>query len=28
MNKKIMKDLCILFILYIFVFFIISYTGK
>ena len=28
MNKKIIKDLCILFILYIFVFFIISYTGK
>ena len=28
MNKKIIKDLCILFILYIFAFFIISYTGK
>ena len=28
MNKKIIKDLCILFILYIFVFFIISFTGK
>lgn len=28
MNKKVIKDLCILFVLYIFVFLIISYTGK
>ena len=28
MNKKIIKDLCILFILYILVFFMLSYVGK
>ncbi|UTD11422.1 MULTISPECIES: CPBP family intramembrane glutamic endopeptidase [Treponema] len=28
MNKKVIKDLCILFVLYILVFLIISYTGK
>ena len=28
MNKKIIKDLCILFILYILVFFMLSYAGK
>ncbi|UTC68338.1 MULTISPECIES: CPBP family intramembrane glutamic endopeptidase [unclassified Treponema] len=28
MNKKVIKDLCILFILYILAFLIISYTGK
>ena len=27
-NKKVIKDLCILFILYFFAFFILSYTGK
>ena len=28
MNKKVIKDLCILFILYILVFFMLSYVGK